>query len=103
MTFPGRQRDRPRPTTSMFALEPDLRGPFLYGRGNLPRLPWQKLYVYNRPMGFRHWRRENPPSMQGRKLSKIKVVKKFVTQTPHRHWWCRLSSVSSNDCNPAAA
>ncbi|XP_037291624.2 uncharacterized protein LOC119187641 [Rhipicephalus microplus] len=82
MTLPGRQRDRPRPTTSMFALEPDLRGPFLYGRGNLPRLPWQKLYVYNRPMGFRHWRRENPPSMRGRKLSKIKVVKKFVTGTP---------------------
>ncbi|XP_037510626.1 uncharacterized protein LOC119387339 [Rhipicephalus sanguineus] len=82
MTFLGRQRDRPRPTTSMFALEPDLRGPFLYGRGNLPRLPWQKLYVYNRPMGFRQRRRENPPSMHGRKLTKVKVVKKFVTQTP---------------------
>ncbi|KAH6948146.1 hypothetical protein HPB50_023096 [Hyalomma asiaticum] len=82
MTFPGRHRGGPTPMTSMFALQPDFAGPFLYGRGSLPRLPWQKLYVYNRPMGFRHWRRENRPSMQGRKLTKIKVVKKFVTQSP---------------------
>ncbi|XP_070389283.1 uncharacterized protein [Dermacentor albipictus] len=82
MTFPGRHRGGPRPMTSMFALEPDFGGPFLYARNNLQRMPWQKLYVYNRPMGFRHRRRDNRPYMQGRKLSKIKVVKKFVTHPP---------------------
>ncbi|KAK8776593.1 hypothetical protein V5799_030062 [Amblyomma americanum] len=84
MAFSGRQHHGlQRPATSMFVLDANFGGPFLYApQDSLPRMPFQKLYVYNRPMGFRHWRRENRPSMQGRKLSKVKVVKKFVRQPP---------------------
>ncbi|XP_077555865.1 uncharacterized protein LOC144170134 [Haemaphysalis longicornis] len=83
MAFPGKPRGEHRPATSMFVLEPDFGAPFLYAQNGFSRTtPWPKLYVYNRPMGFRHWRQENRPSMRGRKLTKVKVVKKFVRHPP---------------------